>query len=213
MDLTGRFPKRSSQGNQYILVGYHYDANYIIGMPVKNRQGATVAEAWQNIHDTFKLAGIPPNTYVLDNETSQDLRDAFNQEHITYQLVPPYKHRTNLAERAIQTYKAHFKSCLAAVDPNFPLSEWDRLIPQTNLTLNLLRSSRTNPKLSAHSYIHGNFNFLTTPLALPGTRILAHVNPDKRGSFELNRERGWYVGPLLNHYRCVKCYFPKTRRE
>ena len=36
MDLTGIFPKRSSRGNEHILVGYHYDANYIHGMPLNN---------------------------------------------------------------------------------------------------------------------------------------------------------------------------------
>ena len=28
-DLTGRFPQKSSRGNEYIIVGYHYDGNYI----------------------------------------------------------------------------------------------------------------------------------------------------------------------------------------
>ena len=28
MELTGRFPKQYSSGNQHVLVGYHYDANY-----------------------------------------------------------------------------------------------------------------------------------------------------------------------------------------
>lgn len=180
---------------------------------MKNLQGATVTEAWQTMHNTLKRAGVVPNTYVLYNETSQELRYVFSQDNISYQLVPPYKHRTNLSERAIQTYKAHFKSCLSAVDPNFPLAEWDKLIPQTNLTLNLLRSSRINPKLSAYSYIHGNFNFLTIPLAPPGTRIVAHINPEKKGSYEFNGEMVWYVRSSLNHYRYVRYYFPKTRRE
>ena len=98
IDLTGHFPKRSSQGNQYILVGYHYDSNHIMGVPVKNCKGAIGTEVWQSIHDTFKKAESLPNTCVLDNKTSQELRDAFNQENITYQLISPYKHRTNLAE-------------------------------------------------------------------------------------------------------------------
>ena len=34
-DLTGRFPMRSSRGNQYILIGYHYDANCIHGIAIK----------------------------------------------------------------------------------------------------------------------------------------------------------------------------------
>ena len=28
-DLTGRFPVRSSRGNHYILIGYHYDAKIV----------------------------------------------------------------------------------------------------------------------------------------------------------------------------------------
>ena len=45
MDLTGRFPKISSSGNQYILVGYNYDANYIHAAPIKNRRGYTITKA------------------------------------------------------------------------------------------------------------------------------------------------------------------------
>ena len=33
IDLTGKFPKRSSRGHQYIMVGYHYDGNCILGPP------------------------------------------------------------------------------------------------------------------------------------------------------------------------------------
>ena len=116
------------------------------------------------MHRLFAKAGEAPTTYVLDNEISKDLIQAFQEEKVDYQLVTPYKHRNNIAERAIQTYKSHFKSGLAAMDPNYPLSEWDRMIPQSNITLNLLRTARVNPKLSAHAYIHGNFNFNATPM-------------------------------------------------
>ena len=64
------------------------------------------------------------------------------KENITYQLVPPHNHRANAAERAIQTFTSHFKSILATADPDFPLAQWDLLLPQTNLTLNLLCASR-----------------------------------------------------------------------
>ena len=100
---------------------------------------------------------------------------------------------------------------MAIVNPNFPLSEWDRLIFRANVAFNLLRSARCNPKLSAHSYIFGTFNFLATPLAPPGNKIVAHVHPDKWGSWELNEETGWYVGPASQHYRCLQCYFLRTR--
>ena len=34
-DQTGRFPVKSSQGNQYIMVAYVQDANVILAMPIK----------------------------------------------------------------------------------------------------------------------------------------------------------------------------------
>ena len=45
VDLTGKFPKRSSRGNQYLLIGYHYDGNCILGAPLRDRRGTTIAEA------------------------------------------------------------------------------------------------------------------------------------------------------------------------
>ena len=210
-DITGRFPYRSSRGNQYILIAYHYDANYIYGLPMKDRKAATITKTWRIIHNKFSMAGAAPNTYILDNEISGEFIQALEEKELHFQLVPPHTHRRNLAERAIQTYKNHFKAGLASVDPNFPLSEWDRLLDQANITLNLLRSARTNPQLSAYTYICGEFNFAATPLAPPGTKIVAHMKPDQRGTWELNGDVGWYVGPSMNHYRCVKCYFPRTR--
>jgi len=81
-----------------------------------------ITEAWQTIHDDFKRAGEAPKTYVLDNKKSQDLINSFLMKKVDYQLVAPYRH-CKQAERAIQTFKEHFKSCLASVDPNFPLAE------------------------------------------------------------------------------------------
>ena len=88
--------------------------------------------------------------------------------------------------------------------PKITLSEWDWLIQQANITLNLLRTARVNPKLSA-------YDFRATPLAPPIMRVIAHINPSNRKKSELNREAGWYVGPAMEHYRCVTWYFPRTR--
>ena len=59
---------------------------------------------------------------------------------------------------------------MATVDPYFPLYEWDELIPQSNITLNLLRVSRSNPNLYAYCYVFVQFDFNTIPLAPPGTK-------------------------------------------
>ena len=55
------------------IVGYNYDDDYIMGVPLRNRKGTTITEAWQNIRNKFKKASVAPETYVLDNELSKDL--------------------------------------------------------------------------------------------------------------------------------------------
>ena len=213
MDLTGRFPYKSSRGNEYILVAYHFDANAILVDALKNREAKTITEAWENINNRIKKGGLQPNTYILDNECSNMLRDAFHKNEINYQLDKPHMHRANAAERAIQTFKAHLKAGLASVDPDFPVREWDRLLPQAEMTLNMLRSSRINPKLSAYALLFGEFDYNKTPLVPPGTKVLAHKKPDDRASWAFNGEEGWSIGPAMQHYRCIKCYFPITKSE
>ena len=110
-------------------------------------------------------------------------------------------------------FKAHFTAGLALVDPDFPVSEWDRLLEQAFLTLNLLRASRVNPSLSSYAYLNGNFNFTSTPLAPPGTKVVVHSKINNRPSWGSRGREGWYIGPSLHHYRCVKCFMPTTRAE
>ena len=148
MDLTGRFPHKSSSGNEYILIIYDYDSNAILAEALKSRKGAEIKRGWKVLHEQLKTRGNDPNIYVLDNECSSHLKTAMTEESIDWQLATPYLHRTNAAERAIRTFKNHFLAGLATTHPNFPISEWDKLLPQTIITLNLLRNSRVNPKLS-----------------------------------------------------------------
>ena len=199
-DLTGRFPYMSSRGSQYLYVVYHYDSNAIIAEPLKNRAKTSIIEAWTKINERFKHIGLMPNIYVMDNECSSDLKATLGKEKIAFQLVPPHDHRRNAAERAIQTLKNHLKAGLATVDPNFPIKEWDRLIDQCEITLNLLRASRVNPKLSAYAYLNGIFDYNKTPLAPPGTKVVAHDLPNQRPSWAPNGQEGWTVGPAKEHY-------------
>ena len=77
--------------------------------------------------------------------------------------------------------------------------------------MNLLRNSRVNPNLSAWAYLFGNFNFNRHPLAPPGTKVIVHTKKDDRKSWEYRGKEGFYVGPSMPNYRCVKCYMPQTR--
>ena len=46
-DLTWRLPNRSSRGNKYTLVGYHYDGNAILAEPLKNRTVENIPHIWE----------------------------------------------------------------------------------------------------------------------------------------------------------------------
>ena len=60
---------------------------------------------------------MAPQTWVLDNEKSGILEEAFKKYKLAFQLVPPHTHQSNLAERAIQTFKAHLKTGLDLAHP------------------------------------------------------------------------------------------------
>ena len=116
---------------------------------------------------------------------------------VSYDLAKP---RTNPAERAIQTFKNHFIVMLSGTDPEFPDNCWDLLISQANISLNLLRSSQVQPRLSACAMIHGNFNYNATPLAPPGCKIAIHDRAGERKSWTEHASKGYYIG-LLNFTR------------
>jgi hypothetical protein len=132
---------------------------------------------------------------------------------ITFQLVPPHNHRRNAAEKAIGTWKDHFIAGLSSsLDPNFPMHLWCQLIPQATTTLNLLRQSHINPRLSAEAQLNGAFDFNKTPLAPPGTRVV-HEKNTQRGSWDTRGIDGWYLGPAPMHYCCYRVYISKTASE
>lgn len=133
-------------------------------------------------------------------------------ESIDFQLVLPAVHRRNAAERAIRTFQNHFISGLCSVDKDFPLHLWDQLLDQAEITLNLLRGSRINLKLSAWTHqVNGMFDFNRIPLAPPGCRILVHTKPHNCTTWSLHALDGWYVGPASDSYRCFRVWMWDTQ--
>ena len=209
-DLTGRFPLTSKRGNQYCLIMFSHDANYIHVELLHNRSGPEFVAAYKRGIIFFRRGGFNPTFERLDNETSRVLEDYCQTQNISIQYVPPHNHRANRAERAIRTFKNHFISTLATADPSFPLKAWDELIPQAEITLNMMRSSRVNPVISAYQQLCGKYEYSSHPLAPPGMRVVAHVKPAQRESWAPHGLDGFYVGPALDHYRCYKVWVIKT---
>jgi hypothetical protein len=122
---------------------------------MKSRSASEWVKAYEHIHQELTDKGFNPKLQTLHNEASATLKNLFTTNDVGYQLFPPYCHRLNAAERAIRTFKEHFMARLSSVDPTFPLYLWDRLLPQAEITLNLLRTSRLHPQLSAAAHFHG----------------------------------------------------------
>ena len=69
------------------------------------------------------------------------IRDEYEMK---LELVPPGFHCRNAAEVAIRNFKAHFFSVLAGTATSFPPPLWDLLLPQAEVTVNLLRKSNAD---------------------------------------------------------------------
>ena len=127
----------------------------------------------------LKHAGIVPSKHVLDNAVSSAMTDVIRDKYnVELELVTPGCQRRNAAEVANRNFKAHFLSVLAGVADDFPLTLWDHLLPQTEITLNLLRQSNATPIVFAHAHFSGPFDYNKMPFALMGCAAQIHEKTD-----------------------------------
>jgi hypothetical protein len=141
---------------------------------MKSRSASEWVNVYDTIHQELTVKGIKPKLQTLDNEASTAMKNFFTANDVDYQLVPPRCRRRISSERAIRTFKEHFVAGLSSLDPTFPLHLWDRLLPQAEITLNLLLTSRLHPQLSTAAHFHGLVDYNKTSFAPPGCKIIAH---------------------------------------
>jgi hypothetical protein len=195
------------------MVCYVYDCNYVKVIPMKSRSASEWFKPYDTIHQELTVKGFKPKFQTLDNEALTALKNFFTANDVGYQLVPPHFHRRNAAERAIRTFKEHFVAGFSSVDPTFQLYLWDRLLPQAEITLNLLRTSRLHPQLSAAAHFHGLLDYNKTDVAPPGCKIIAHEKPGKRRTWAPHGQHGYSLGPAMHHYRCQNVYISSKASE
>ncbi len=204
-DDTRRFPIRAQSGNQYVMIAYHKEGNLILQQPFKSKKDVHRITAYNVIMTQLAAKGLNVDLQIMDNEASAAYKQVITEKwKASFQLVPPDVHRRNRAERAIRTFKDHFLAILAGVDPKFPGYLWDLLLPQAELTLNLLQQLLINPRISAWEYFQGPIDFAKTPLAPIGCRVLIHAKPATRRSWDYRAKDGFYIGAALDSYRCFK---------
>ena len=87
----------------------------------------------------------------IDGETSKEVEDYFRQHlpRIDVLKAPPSQHRTNSAERAMQTAKYHLRSIWSGADDSCPKYLWDKALIHAEITLNQVRTYSMNKSISA----------------------------------------------------------------
>ena len=215
-DQTGQYPLRSQRGNKYIMVMVEIDSNAILVEPMKSMEDKEMIRAYDTLVKRLTDAGIQPKKHVLDNEVSNNMKQHIKKHHkFQMELVPPGCHRRNAAEVAIRNFKSHFLSVMAGTAASFPGNLWDRLLPQTEITLNLLRQSNSTPHISAYAHINisGPFDYNKMPLAPMGCEVQVHEKTDKRGTWAFHSVDGWYLNTSNEHYRVHNCHIKSTKSE
>jgi hypothetical protein len=211
VDQTRQFPKKSFKDNQYIMVLVHPDSNGILQELMKNCTASEMIQAYQCLIDRLKSAEITPKHHIMDNECSKEFKATIKKNNMTYQLVPPHNHQRNLAEKAIQTFKAHFISILCGTDTNFPLHLWDWLLPQAEHTLNMLRRATVTPTVSAYIYLWGQHDYNANLFAPLGCKVEAHIMPDACKTWATHTASRYYIGNVWEHYRYHEVYISSTK--
>eukprot|EP00970_Alexandrium_tamarense_P017799 scaffold11398_cov137-Alexandrium_tamarense.AAC.1 len=210
VDNTGRFPVRSLEGHLYLFILYDYGSNAILVEALKTMESKEFIAAFQKKISYLTQRGFKPRFNVIDNIVSKAVQSFLEEHQIGMQIVEPHNHRVNAAERAIQTFKDHYIAGLSTTDKDFPLQLWDQLLEQAQDSLNMLRTSRVNPRLSAYHVLEGPHDFNRMPWAPPGTKAVIYDAADARTSWAPRGTDGFYVGPAKQHYRCYRFYTPET---
>ena len=97
-------------------------------------------------------------------------------------------------ERAIRTFKDHFLAILAGTASSFPADRWDLLLPQAELTLNLLHLATDIAEPSTWEALFGPYYFDAMPMGPAGCRILIHHKPSICRSWDFHALEGFYLG-------------------
>ena len=213
-DQTGQFPKQSKRGHKYIMVLVEIDSNVIMVEPMKSRKDAKMIRAYDVLVKRLQTANIHTWKHVLDNKISKHMKRHIKEKYkIELEMIPPGCHQCNAAKVAIWNFKSHFLSVLAGMAESFPLHLWDRLLPQTELTLNLLRQSNATPTVSAYTHLFGPLDYNKMPLAPMGCEVQIHEKMDKCDTWLYHLVDGWYLATPPKHYRVHNCYVKTTQAE
>ncbi len=201
----------SYDGSVCFFILYHYESNSILATPITGLDNVSIYKAYKQQFELLMSKGFKPKLNIMDNQATKHTKTFLTENDCKLQLVEPHNHRVNAVERAIQTFKDAFISALATTHSNFPLQLWDRLTPQIQDTLNLLRASRIDPTKSAYEILNGPYNWNRYLLAPLGCKAIVYKDGNTRRSWASRGVDAWYLGPSKDHYQCNLFYIIETQ--
>ena len=71
------------------------------------------------------------------------------------------------------------------------MKNWDHLLDQSEITINLLFTSMLNTILSEYAQLNDVFGFNRTPMYPRGKMTLVHDKSHKRGTWDPHGHKGW----------------------
>ena len=120
---------------------------------------SSLLEAYKPNFKYLLRKGFKPKVNVMDNQATKAIKAYLTPQQVMLQLAEPHTHRVNAAELAIQTCKNQFIGTLGTTDSKSPIQLWDKLAPQVQDCINLLRRLRIRPDKSAYEMLEGPYNF------------------------------------------------------
>eukprot|EP00804_Cyclotella_cryptica_P001132 CCRYP_008413-RA/>CCRYP_008413-RA protein AED:0.32 eAED:0.32 QI:0/0/0/1/0/0/2/0/378 len=178
-DQTGQFPPRHRPATSTSWSWSKSTAAPSLSNPSRT---ATDAELTRQILPSCSDhgAGIVPRKHVLDNKISAYERPHPGHLQNVARIGSTRCHTPQRRRVAIRNFKSHFLSILAGVADDFPLKLWDKLLPQTEITLNLLRQSNATPLSPPRHASQRPFDYNKMPLAPMGCNAHVHEKTDSR---------------------------------
>ena len=155
--------------------------------------------------------GYKPKINIMDNQATKAIKSYLKPQECKLQLVKPVNHRVNAAEHAIQTFKNRFIGALGTTNVDFPIQLWDKMPPQVQDAINLVRCSRINPNNSAYEALEGPYNWNWYPLAPLCTKAVIYEDADTRASWGPYGLVAWLLRPSKDHYQCNLYKVPETK--
>ena len=77
--------------------------NALLSVPIKSRAKEELLRTYNKIYSYLEARGFKQKLHKLDNETSADVEEFITAQQAKYKYTPPDMHRSNAAEKGVQT--------------------------------------------------------------------------------------------------------------